>query len=154
MDAVSPNPAASDVPLSTENIPFSTISNTEPTPSPEVEPAPQIRRSTRATAVPDRYGFSATLGRDPDHPTFAQATNGPDKKAWVTAMKDEFDSLTAHGVGTLVDPPPGANVLGGMWIFNKKRDEYNRVVRFKARWVVFGNHQIEGIDYMDTYVSP
>lgn len=68
-------------------------------------------------------------------------------------MRDEFDSLVEHCVGTLVDPPPNANVIGGMWIFNKKRDEHNRVVRFKARWVVFGNHQIKGIDYMDTYAS-
>lgn len=40
-----------------------------------------------------------------------------------------------------------------MWIFNKKRDEHNRVVGFKARWVVFGNQQIKGVEYLDTYAS-
>lgn len=68
-------------------------------------------------------------------------------------MNDEFNSLTENHVGTLVDPPPGANVIGGMWIFNKKQDEFNCVVRFKACWVVFGNHQIKGIDYLDTSAS-
>lgn len=120
---------------------------------PPTAPVDPIRKSGRVTQVPDRYGFSATLGRDPDHPTFQQAMASPDRKAWESAMKDEFDSLTEHNVGTLVDPPSGANIIGGMWIFNKKRDEFNRVVRFKARWVVFGNHQIKGIDYLDTYAS-
>lgn len=77
----------------------------------------------------------------------------PDKAAWQKAMQDKYDSLNQHSVGTLVDPPPDANVLGGMWIFSKKRDENNRVVRFKARWVVFGNHQIKGLDYNDTHAS-
>lgn len=79
--------------------------------------------------------------------------NGPDKKAWQTAMSEEFDSLLQHNVGTLTVPPPSANILGGMWVFAKKRDEFNRVIRFKARWVVFGNHQIKGFDFRDTYAS-
>lgn len=40
-----------------------------------------------------------------------------------------------------------------MWVFHKKRDENHCVVRFKARWVVFGNHQIKGVDYNDTHAS-
>lgn len=68
-------------------------------------------------------------------------------------MQREFDSLMQHGVGTLVDPPAGANVLGGMWIFNRKRDEHHRIIKYKARWVVLGNHQIKGLDYEDTYAS-
>lgn len=31
-----------------------------------------------------------------------------------------------------------------------KGDDFYRIVRFKAQRVVFGNHQIKGIDYMDT----
>lgn len=79
--------------------------------------------------------------------------NSPDKAAWLTAMHEEFEAFKRHSVGTLVDAPAGANVLGGMWVFNRKRDEFNRVCRFKARWVVFGNHQIKGLDYNDTHAS-
>lgn len=79
--------------------------------------------------------------------------NAPDHKVWEAAMSDEFQSLTEHSLGTLVDPPPGANILGGMWIFNKERDGFSRIVRFKAHWVVFGKHQIKGINYLDTYAS-
>lgn len=109
------------------------------------EPLP-LRRKGRVSRMPDRLGFAATLGRDSDHPTYQEAMSGPDQKAWRAAMEEEFDSLVEHSVGSLVDPPPNANIIGGMWIFN-------RIVRFKARWVVFGNHQIKGVDYMDTYAS-
>lgn len=115
--------------------------------------SPPLRRSSRNVSVPDRYGFSATTGTDSDHPTYAQAMGGPDHLAWRKAMQEEFDSLLQHDVGTLVDPPEGANILGGMWVFNRKRDEFNRITRYKARWVVFGNHQIKGFDYNDTYAS-
>lgn len=111
------------------------------------------RRSTRAHAPVQRYGFAATTHHDSDHPTYTQAMASPDKAAWLQSMREEFDSLSHHSVGTLVDPPKDANILGGMWVFTKKRDESNRVVRFKARWVVFGNHQIQGIDFTDTHAS-
>lgn len=126
----------------------------EPTEHLSVDPTTvSLRRSPRSTSVPDRYYFSATTGADSDHPTFAQAMAGPDQLAWRKAMEEEFESLLQHNVGTLVDPPEGANILGGMWAFNQKHDEFNRIKRYKARWVVFGNHQIKGFDYNDTYVS-
>lgn len=68
-------------------------------------------------------------------------------------MAIEFDTLLQHCVGTLVNPPPDTNILGGMWVFAKKRNGYNHVIHHKACWVVFGNHQIEGIDFNDTYAS-
>lgn len=130
--------------------------NTPPTVA--TPPAEQLpRRSGRVTAAPIRYGHdpapTALTTRDHDHPTYTMAMNSPDKQAWLSAMEEEFNSLIQHSVGTLVDPPPDANILGGMWVFSKKRDEHNRVIRFKARWVVFGNHQIEGVDFHDTYAS-
>lgn len=40
-----------------------------------------------------------------------------------------------------------------MWRLTRKRDEHNRITRHKARWVAFGNHQIKGLDYEETYAS-
>lgn len=136
------------------DLPSSTISTSEHTPISTSRPAEHVlRRTSRQPSQPQRYGFEASTSTDSDHPTHAQAMASPDKAAWLKAMQEEFDSLNQHSVGTLVDPPPDANVLGGMWVFNKKRDEHNQVVRFKARWVVFGNHQIKGLDYNDTHAS-
>lgn len=112
-------------------------SNSPPDPSSELTPKvadqPVLRRSTRSTVVPDWYGFSATTGTDSNHPTYAQAMAGPDRLAWRKAMEEEFALLLQHDVGTLVDPPAGANIVGGMWVFNRKRDAFNQIVRYKAR---------------------
>lgn len=114
--------------------------------------ADETRRSTRTRRPTFRYGFSASdiSSAEHDHPTYSQAMKGPERGAWMQACKEEFDSLLQHNVGTLVDPPDGANVLGGMWRLARKRDEHNRIVRYKARWVAFGNHQIKGLDYNET----
>lgn len=112
-------------------------------------------RSTRLTAPPERYGFiSQTHAADEnDNPTYEVAMSGPDKLLWKKAMDEEFEAFTTHNVGTLVNAPPDANVLGGMWIFSRKQDKHHRILKHKARWVIFGNHQIHGVDFFDTYAS-
>lgn len=152
-----PDPASldnlTDAPNTSTHEPDSdiTVSRTPITP-PVLEPVGPLR-TTRTAAPIQRYGFATTTSHDSDHPTYSQAMGSADKAAWLTAMQEEFDSLNQHSVGTLVDPPPDANVSGGMWVFSKKRDEFNHVVRFKARWVVCGNHQIKGVDFTDTHAS-
>lgn len=88
---------------------------------------------------------------DDDNPTFEKAMQSPDKELWRQAMDAEFEAFTQHNVGTLVDKPDDANILGGMWVFSRKRDEHHRIIKYKARWVIFGNHQIHGFDFFDTY---
>ena len=68
-------------------------------------------------------------------------------------MDDEFEAFNRHNVGNLVEKPPNGNILGGMWIFSRKRDEYHGIIKHKARWVIFGNHQIHGLGFFDTYAS-
>lgn len=90
---------------------------------------------------------------DDDNPTYAQAMSGPDKEHWLAAMKIEFDSLVSHSVGRLIPCPRTANVLGRIWRFKRKRDTSGNVTKYKARWVILGNHQIHGLDYFKTYAS-
>ncbi|CAI5979742.1 unnamed protein product [Closterium sp. NIES-65] len=54
--------------------------------------------------------------------------------------------------GTYVDavPPPGANILSGMWIFRVKRPPGSPPV-FKARYVARGFSQRRGVDYFQTF---
>lgn len=92
-------------------------------------------------------------GAESDCPTFSKAMKGPNREDWFQAMSKEFTSLQAHGVGTLVHPPTGANILPGMWRLKQKRDEFGRITTYKARWVAGGNHQIKGIDFESTYAS-
>ncbi|CAI7799560.1 unnamed protein product [Closterium sp. NIES-53] len=54
--------------------------------------------------------------------------------------------------GTYVDevPPPGANIVSGMWIFRVKRPPGSPPV-FKARYVARGFSQRQGADYFHTF---
>lgn len=74
------------------------------------------RRSTRPRITPSRYGFTATdiSSQEHDHPTYNQALQGPEAAAWRRACREEFELLLQHNVGSLVEAPAGANVLGGM----------------------------------------
>ncbi|CAI7752488.1 unnamed protein product [Closterium sp. NIES-53] len=82
----------------------------------------------------------------PDIPTprsYAEAIAGEYSSQRQTAMDTEMAS--GKSTGTYVDevPPPGANIVSGMWIFRVKRPPGSPPV-FKARYVARGFGQREG----------
>ncbi|CAI7883310.1 unnamed protein product [Closterium sp. NIES-54] len=89
----------------------------------------------------------------PDIPTprsYAEAIEGPYSSQWQAAMDAEMASWKS--TGTYVDevPPPGANIVSGMWIFRVKRPPSSPPV-FKARYVARGFSQRQGVDYFQTF---
>ncbi|CAI7926820.1 unnamed protein product [Closterium sp. NIES-54] len=89
----------------------------------------------------------------PDIPTprsYAEAIEGPYSSQWQAAMDAEMASWKS--TGTYVDevPPPGANIVSGMWIFRVKRPPGSLPV-FKARYVARGFSQRQGVDYFHTF---
>ncbi|CAI5969106.1 unnamed protein product [Closterium sp. NIES-64] len=97
------------------------------------------------------YATIAPKG-DPDAPnistprSYAEAIEGPYSSQWQSAMDTEMASWKS--TGTYVDevPPPGANIVSGMWIFRVKRPPGSLPV-FKARYVARGFSQREGVDF-------
>lgn len=148
-------PSPPTVDTSAHNAPL----NKGPSPVPPPTPPTAPLQPTCAVQQPARYGnlktYAAVTKRahNPDNPTYAQAMSSPERDQWRAAMQVEFDSLVSHSVGRLVPRPKSANVLGGMWRFKRKRDTSGNVTKYKARWVILGNHQIHGIDYFETYAS-
>ncbi|CAI7777451.1 unnamed protein product [Closterium sp. NIES-54] len=76
----------------------------------------------------------------PDIPTprsYAEAIEGPYSSQWQAAMDAKMASWKS--TRTYVDdvPPPGANIVSGMWIFRVKRPPGSPPV-FKARYVARG----------------
>ncbi|MBW0563788.1 hypothetical protein O181_103503, partial [Austropuccinia psidii MF-1] len=85
---------------------------------------------------------------------FSKAVNDPTESIkWEEEMKVEYESLMNHNTGELVPYPSHSKVIGGMWRLTKKKNEFGDVYRYKARWVVLGNHQEHLLHYFDTWAS-
>ncbi|KAJ0589507.1 putative RNA-directed DNA polymerase [Helianthus annuus] len=71
--------------------------------------------------------------------------------SWVIAMQKELSQFEKLGVWKLVDFPDGHRKINTKWVFKCKRDDRGVVVRNKARLVVQGFSQQEGIDFTEVY---
>ncbi|CAI7914728.1 unnamed protein product [Closterium sp. NIES-54] len=99
-----------------------------------------------AAALPHLVSTLIAPEGDPDAPdiptprSYAEAIEGPYSSQWQSAMDAEMASWKS--TGTYVDevPPPGANIVSGMWIFRVKRPPGSPPV-FKARYVARGFSQ-------------
>ncbi|CAI7914038.1 unnamed protein product [Closterium sp. NIES-54] len=104
-----------------------------------------------AAAAPRFASMLLAPEGDPDAPdiptqsSYAEAMTGPYYSQWQAAMDAEMASWKS--TGTYVDevPPPGANIVDGMWIFREKRPPGSPPA-FKARYVARGFSQRQGVD--------
>ncbi|CAI7829271.1 unnamed protein product, partial [Closterium sp. NIES-54] len=109
-----------------------------------------------AAALPHLVSMLIAPEGDPDAPdiptprSYAEAIEGPYSSQWQSAMDAEMASWKS--TGTYVDevPPPGANIVSGMWIFRVKQPPGSPPV-FKARYVARGFSQRQGVDYFQTF---
>ncbi|GJR42035.1 zinc finger, CCHC-type containing protein [Tanacetum coccineum] len=74
-----------------------------------------------------------------------------DSAFWKEAIDDEIGSIMENNTWVLSDLPPGCKPLGCKWIFKRKMKVDGTIDKFKARLVIQGFRQKEGIDYFDTY---
>ncbi|CAI7877803.1 unnamed protein product [Closterium sp. NIES-54] len=79
-----------------------------------------------------------------------EAIEGPYSSQWQAAMDAEMASWKSTGTYVDAVPPPGANIVSGMWIFRVKRPPGSPPV-FKARYVACGFSQRQGVDYFHTF---
>ncbi|MBW0474965.1 hypothetical protein O181_014680 [Austropuccinia psidii MF-1] len=101
----------------------------------------------------------ATPPRDADEDLYLnkevlvkQAFQDPNEsKHWKEVMDKEFESLTSKKTGTLVPPLSTDKVIGGMWRLVQKKNKFGKILKYKARWVFFRNHQEHMVNYYETY---
>ena len=74
-----------------------------------------------------------------------------DSAHWVKAMKAELESMDSNKVQDLVEAPTNIKPIGCKWVYKRKRGSNGKVETFKARLVVKGYTQMEGIDYEETF---
>ncbi|CAI7806756.1 unnamed protein product, partial [Closterium sp. NIES-53] len=116
---------------------------------PEVPDPEQEDFECLAAAVPRFASLLLAPEGDPDAPdipsprSYAEAITGPYSSQWQAAMDAEMASWKS--TGTYVDevPPPGVNIVDGMWIFRVKRPT-GSPPSFKARYVARGFSQRQG----------
>ena len=70
---------------------------------------------------------------------------------WIGAMQEELNQFERSRVWHLVPRPSDKNVIGTKWVFKNKSDEKGVITRNKARLVVQGYSQIEGLDFDETF---
>ncbi|CAI7787146.1 unnamed protein product [Closterium sp. NIES-54] len=109
-----------------------------------------------AAAVPRFASLLLAPEGDPDAPdiltpcSYVEAITGPYSSQWQAAMNAEMAS--SKSTDTYVDevPPPGVNIVDGMWIFRVKRPPGSPPA-FKARYVARGFSHRQGVDFFQTF---
>ncbi|XP_076888857.1 uncharacterized protein LOC143539414 [Bidens hawaiensis] len=71
--------------------------------------------------------------------------------SWVDAMQEELLQFKKLNVWKLVKKPENKRTIGTKWVFRNKKDDKGVIVRNKARLVVQGFSQHEGLDYDEVY---
>ncbi|KAJ3454188.1 hypothetical protein MRS44_018082 [Fusarium solani] len=126
------------------------------------------QRSTKAK-LPSRYlllgtntltnlmcahvNLAASVEDEAEPRTIKEARDSLQWENWFKGMTAEIDSIKENGVYTLANLPPDRKALRGKWVFKLKRGANGEILRFKARYVVRGFEQQEGIDYNETFAS-
>ncbi|GJT99296.1 retrovirus-related pol polyprotein from transposon TNT 1-94 [Tanacetum coccineum] len=71
--------------------------------------------------------------------------------SWIESIQDEFNQFERLQIWELVPRPEGKNVIALKWLWKKKCDAENIVVRNKTRLVAKGYKQEEGIDFEESF---
>nr|KAJ0226392.1 hypothetical protein LSAT_V11C100008470 [Lactuca sativa] len=129
---------------------------------------PELRKSTRARKVKSfgskfqlylvkgtrdetlsQHQYCFNIEEDPN--TFSEDMASRDLHFWKEAIQDEIDSIMHNNTWVLSDLPPSCKALGCKWILKRKMKVDGTIDKYKARLVIQGFRQKEGIDFFDTY---
>ena len=81
---------------------------------------------------------------------YDEALQDENSSKWELAMKDEMNSLLGNQTWEIIELPAGKKALHNKWVYRIK-NEHNDSKRYKARLVVKGFQEKEGIDYLEIF---
>ncbi|CAJ2662747.1 unnamed protein product [Trifolium pratense] len=70
---------------------------------------------------------------------------------WLTSMNEEIESIERNDTWKLVNLPNGKKAIGVKWVYKVKVNPKGETIRHKARLVVKGFLQKEGIDFNEIF---
>jgi histone deacetylase 1/2 len=111
----------------------------------------QTRRKIGFCQPKQLFSLSAQTTPAPISPIPSSYKSALKDPNWYNAMLSEFNALIENKTWVLVSRPSGANVVTDKWIYRHKFHPDGRLARYKARWVLRGFTQREGIDYGETF---
>lgn len=86
-----------------------------------------------------------------DPQTFKEAMSSVEAAEWKCAIQEEYNSMLVNKTWELSVLPRGRKALNTKWVLKKKYGQHGEVERFKARLVVKGCSQREGLDFNETF---
>jgi transposase InsO family protein len=123
-------------------------------------PVPLVRRSSRVSVPPDRYGFSSSSSENSISALTATLANfdipncyshAAKHDCWRQAMQEEIAALEANHTWDIEPCPPTVVPLGCKWVYSVKVRSDGSLDRYKARLVALGNNQEYGVNYEETF---
>jgi len=109
----------------------------------------------RKSILVDIYFFEQItniLQTDSEPKSMMECKKRSDWDKWKVEIETEIASLYKREVFLSVLPtPPGIFPVGYKWVFVRKRNENNEVVRYKVRLVAQGFTQRPSVDFNETY---
>nr|GFA02775.1 zinc finger, CCHC-type [Tanacetum cinerariifolium] len=99
--------------------------------------------------VGSQYSYCYSIEEDPK--TYNEVMQSRNVAFWKEAIDDEIGSIMENNTWVLSSLPPGCKPLGCKLIFKRKMKVDLTIDKFKARLVIQGFRQKEGIDYFGTY---
>ena len=88
---------------------------------------------------------------DGEPSTFHEALESSDIALWMIAMQEEIKALHKNKTWELIPLPRGRKIIRNKWVYKIKRNGNDQVERYRARLVVKGYAQKEGIDFNEIF---
>nr|GEV99078.1 ribonuclease H-like domain-containing protein [Tanacetum cinerariifolium] len=85
------------------------------------------------------------------HNAVLEGDNASKDQHWIEAMNNETDALYRNDTWEITDLPTGRKAIGGKWVYKIKYKSSGDIDRYKARYVVKGFNQKEGIHFDETF---
>lgn len=118
-----------------------------------------VRRLSHQTKVPSRFSDYVMANHDAycllteegEPSNFQEAIRSSDVSLWMTAMQEEIEVLHRNKTWKLLALPEERKAIGNKWVYKIKRNSNDQVERYRARLVVKGYAQKEGIDFKEIF---
>lgn len=91
------------------------------------------------------------LTEDREPSNLQEAMSSPDVSQWMETMQEEIEALHKNKTWELVPLPQGRKAIGNKWVYKIKRNGDDQVEWYRARLVVKGYAQKEGIDFNEIF---